>query len=118
LGDQNSIQTTPSLNLGGRLTGTTIAAVFDRQQRIRQAKNVSAQHLERLRLLHRVKEKLPNGSYKACCNEAIEKYGLEAWDVNTVMMKSRFRRNNIISRGMGPDSPMERVKKLILAAIL
>jgi hypothetical protein len=32
LGDQNSIQTTPSLNLVGRPTGTTIAAVFDRKQ--------------------------------------------------------------------------------------
>jgi hypothetical protein len=109
LGDQNSIQTTPSLNLGGRLTGTTIAAVLDRKQRIRKAKNFAAQRLERLRLLHRMKEKLQNGSYKACCNEAIEKYGLEVGDVNTVMLKSRFRQNNIISRGMGPDSPMERV---------
>jgi hypothetical protein len=118
LGDQKSIQTTPSLNLGGRPTGTTISAVFDRKQCIRQAKNFAAQRLEHLRLLHRVKEKLSNGSYKACCNEAIEKYGLEAGDVNTVMLKSRFRRNNIISRGIGPDSPMERVDKLILAAIL
>jgi hypothetical protein len=34
------------------------------------------------------------------------------------MLKLRFRRNTIISRGMGPDSPMERVEKLILSAIL
>jgi hypothetical protein len=57
LGDQNSIQTTPSLNLGVRPTGTTIATVFDRKQRIRQANFFAAQRLERLRLLHHVKEK-------------------------------------------------------------
>jgi hypothetical protein len=34
LGDKHSIQTTPSLNLGGRPTGTTITAVFDIKQHI------------------------------------------------------------------------------------
>jgi hypothetical protein len=91
LGNQNSIQTTPSLKLGGIPTGTTITAVFDIKQHIRQANFFAAQRLERLQLLHHVKEKFPNWSYKACCNEAIEKYGLEAGDVNTLILKSRFR---------------------------